>query len=112
MKTFRTRIHPAELVIMSGVLIAALLIAAVGCQNLKAIPLFNPDARIKNRIGSAYEVDRELNAQLADFVMKKWMTQDDVDKHWSPSLDNARALIDGADEARKLGDVSGADAKL
>lgn len=88
------------------------LLLLVGCQNLKAIPLFNPDATLKNKIGSAYEVYGEVNGQIAEFVAKGWMTQADVDKSWSPSLDKARKGIDAADELRKTGDTSGAGAKL
>jgi hypothetical protein len=113
MKTFmRRRLHPVELAFHLAPFIVLALIAATGCTNLKSIPLFNPDATLKNRIGSAYEVYGEVNGQIAEFVAKGWMTQDEVNRSWSPSLDNTRKMIDAADELRKIGDTAGSNAKL
>jgi hypothetical protein len=71
---------------------------------LTAIPLFNPEATLKNRIGSAYEVYGQVNGQIAEFVAKGWMTQDDVDK--------IRRGIDEADALRLLGKTVDANAKI
>jgi hypothetical protein len=93
--------------------LAVLLIAvASGCQNLASIPLFNPDASLKNKIASAYEVYGEMNGQVAEFVAKGWLTQDEVNRSWSPSLDAARKSIDAADVLRKSGDPTGSQQTL
>lgn len=90
--------------------LAVLLLA--GCASLKQIPLFNNDAMLKNRIASGYEVLTEANNQVAQSVMAGLLTQDDVNKHWSPVLDGARKTIDEADALRIAGDTNGSTTKI
>jgi hypothetical protein len=98
---------------LATVTLTLLLSYLGGCQHsLTAIPLFNPEATLKNRIGSAYEVYGQVNGQIAEFVAKGWMTQDDVDKSWSPTLDKIRRGIDEADALRLLGKTVDANAKI
>lgn len=108
----RRRFHPVEWLFLLAPAITAALIATVGCANLKAIPIFNPDAKLKNRIASAYEVLTETNGQVADAVTNGWITQEEVNRNWAPSLDDAHKAIDAADAMRVAGDTTGAGQKL
>lgn len=97
MKMIR-RLEPAALV---------LLLIALGCQQLKEIPLFNPEASLRNKIASAREVRTEINNKLVEFRTMGWLSQADIDKNFSPSLDTSKALVDEAEALRVAGDAAG-----
>jgi hypothetical protein len=83
-----------------------------GCENLKKVPIFNPDARPINRAVSAREVVVEINNQLADAVAVGCLTQDVVDHSFAPMLDGVVKGSRVAESLLRAGDVTGGTTKL
>lgn len=84
-----------------------LILAAAGCQDLRRIPLFNPEARPLNRVASAKEVITECNLRLATYVDRGWISQATVDKTFGPRLDEAARLARDAEALLRAGDPAG-----
>lgn len=74
--------------------LALLLIS--GCASLKAIPLFNNDASLHNRIQSAKEVETFVMNGLSDARDQGLVTQAQIDTSIMPAIKVADGLIDQA----------------
>ena len=76
-------------------IVACLLLPLMGtgCDNLKKIPLFNPNASLVNQSNSALEFYAQVNFEVAKARDAGLVTQTEIDKRITPSLVKAKAII-------------------
>ncbi len=76
---------------MPRLAIALVLSLLIGCAS--SIPLFNAKAKTLNRIASAEELLIEVNTLTAQTRDAGFLTQADIDKAITPSLNRAKGII-------------------
>lgn len=102
----KSRVQP----IIVSILISLIAMSA-GCQSMKDVPLFNPQARVMNRIYSARELRTEINNTIVQLRDAGILKQSDIDAKYVPVMNASKALVDEA-EALASTDPDAANGKL